>query len=79
MKVYSNQPKVALYVDGKLLEEKTGEKEYLFAVPMKSEQACHIQAVAGNLTDEMTIRNVVQPNIAYKLKKDKNRQKSNWV
>ena len=79
VKVYSNQPKVALYVDGKLLGEKTGEKEFLFTVPMKPEQACHIQAVAGNLTDEMTIRNVVQPNIAYKLKKDKNRQKSNWV
>ncbi len=35
VKVYSNQTKVALYANGKLLEEKTGNKVFEFRVPLK--------------------------------------------
>lgn len=77
IKVYSNQSKVALYHDGKLIDEKTGDKEFIFMVPMTIEKECHIKVVAGEYSDEMTIRNVVSANIAYKLEKVK--KKSNWV
>lgn len=77
IKVYSNQNKVALYHDGKLIDEKTGDKEFVFMVPMTIEKECHIKVVAGEYSDEMTIRNVVQANIAYQLEKVK--KKSNWV
>lgn len=76
VKVYSNQTKVALYANGKLLEEKTGNKFFEFRVPLNGE--VRLEAVSGQAKDTSTIRRVSQPNPDYKLKKSKGKSQ-NWV
>lgn len=76
VKVYSNQPKVALYVNGKLLEEKSGQKVFTFRVPLNG--TVKLKAVAGSCTDSTALRHVETPNPAYKLKKGKSTS-ANWV
>lgn len=74
IKVYSNQPEVSLYADGKLLETQTGKTVFRFSVPLTGEH--QIEAAAGNCRDEMTIRKVAEPDPDYAF-----RQKSavvNW-
>ena len=76
VKVYSNQPKVGLYVNGKLLEEKSGSKVFTFRVPLEGK--VKLKAVAGSCTDTAALRHVEAPNPAYKLKKGKSTS-ANWV
>lgn len=74
VKVYSNQSKVALYADGKLLEEREGRHVFTFRVPL--EGTVEIEARAGESRDEMVLRRVSTPNPAYQLVKTKSK---NWV
>ena len=67
IKVYSNQEKVALYVDGQLLEEKTGDKIFTFRVALGSDTK--VTAVAGQLQDEAVFSKTDKPVAAYKLSK----------
>ena len=76
VKVYSNQSTVALYVNGNKVGEQTGEHVFTFKVPLNGE--LHIQAVAGDRTDESVIRHVDTPNLEYKLHKTKSKS-ANWV
>ena len=76
VKVYSNQSTVALYVNGNKVGEQTGELVFTFKVPLNGE--LHIQAVAGDRTDESVIRHVDTPNPEYKLHKTKSKS-ANWV
>lgn len=76
IKVYSNQSTVALYVNGNKVGEQTGEHVFTFKVPLNGE--LHIQAVAGDRTDESVIRHVDTPNPEYKLHKTKSKS-ANWV
>ena len=76
VKVYSNQSTVALYVNGNKVGEQTGEHVFTFKVPLNDE--LHIQAVAGDRTDESVIRHVDTPNPEYKLHKTKSKS-ANWV
>ena len=76
VKVYSNQSKVALYANGKLIEEKSGGKVFTFQVPLEGE--VELKAVSGTLTDQCAIRRVEQPNPAYKLQ-GKSSNSANWV
>ena len=76
VKVYSNQSTVALYVNGNKVGEQTGEHVFAFKVPLNGE--LHIQAVAGDRTDESVIRHVDTPNPEYKLHKTKSKS-ANWV
>lgn len=76
VKVYSNQSKVALYANGKLIEEKSGGKVFTFQVPL--EGTVELKAVSGTLTDQCAIRRVEQPNPAYKLQ-GKSSNSANWV
>lgn len=76
VKVYSNQSTVALYVNGNKVGEQTGEHVFTFKVPLNGE--LHIQAVAGDRTDESVIRHVDTPNPEYKLLKTKSKS-ANWV
>ena len=76
VKVYSNQPRVALYADGKLAEEKTGDKVFEFKVPLSGQ--VELKAVAGEFTDLCAIRRVDTPNPAYKLQ-GKSSNSANWV
>lgn len=77
IKVYSNQKRVALYVDGKLFGEAEGEHVFRFMVPVRGTH--QIRAVAAEseetLWDEMEIVKADQPNPAYFLDAAKVR---NW-
>lgn len=63
IKVYSNQPKVSLYVDGMLLETKEGRRIFSFEVPLVAEHL--IRAEAGEASDTMCIRRVSEPDESY--------------
>ena len=76
VKVYSNQSTVALYVNGNKVGEQTGEHVFTFKVPLNGE--LHIQAVAGDRTDESVIRHVDTPHPEDKLHKTKSKS-ANWV
>ena len=76
VKVYTNQPRVSLFVNGVLKEEKTGNKVFEFQVPLSGET--HIKAEAGACTDQAVFQKVDRPNPAYKLVKGKS-SSANWV
>lgn len=63
IKVYSNQPTVALLVDGKPFASQTGDKIFRFRVPITAEH--RIAAVSGDLMDSITIRHAQKPNESY--------------
>ena len=63
IKVYSNQKNVTLYVDGKELESKNGDKVFCFSVPITGEH--EIKSVSGEFSDTMTICKVDTPNKDY--------------
>ena len=54
--VYSNQPEVALYVNGELLEKQRGKYFFYYNVPNTGETV--LTAKAGNVQDESRIRKV---------------------
>ena len=64
--VYSNQPEVELFVNGKSLGKKSGEWFFYFDVP--NEGVSTLEAVAGAYRDESTIRKVDTFNEDYRLK-----------
>ena len=66
--VYTNQPSVTLYINGKKAATQTGEKVFRFPITVSGEMK--IEAKAGALRDEISIRKVDKPNPAYKLGKD---------
>ena len=63
IKVYSNQPEVSLYVDGRLLASQTGKTVFRFRVPITGEHS--IEARAGAACAVMLVRKVTQPNQDY--------------
>lgn len=67
--VYSNQPEVELFVNGKSLGKKTAEDHFFyFDVPNAGES--ELVAVAGECRDESHIRKVDTFNEAYRMKED---------
>lgn len=76
VKVYSNQPQVSLYCDGKLVGTEQSNKIFTFQVPISGEH--HLEAVAGEQKDTSTVRKVDTPNPAYKLS-TKSSNSANWV
>ena len=68
IKVYSNQPSVALYVDGKLVEEQKGSRIFCFEVPISGVHT--VTAQAGECKDEITIKKVAEVNRDYLFVKD---------
>jgi beta-galactosidase len=65
IKVYSNLPEAALYVDGVLLDTKASNLVFIFRVPISGEHV--IKAVASGFSDEILIRKVKAANTAYQL------------
>ena len=63
IKVYSNQPRVKLYVDGALIGEQDGQTVFRFHVPLLGEHL--IQAEAGEASDVMCVRRVDAPDESY--------------
>ncbi len=65
--VYSNQPEVELFVNGKSLGKQTSEEHFFyFMVPNVGESV--LTAVAGDCKDESHIRKVAEFNENYRLK-----------
>lgn len=64
VKVYSNQPRVALYVDGKPFAEQEGEHIFRFRVPITGRHT--IEARAGEHTSSIQVRRVEEPNPDYR-------------
>ena len=75
IKVYSNCDSVALYQNGKLLEEKQGNHIFEFTAELERENMFEAKTKNG-CTDKMEIRLTDTPNPDYKLKKTKSK---NWV
>ena len=76
VKVYSNQPEVALYCDGKLVDKQVGEHVFTFRLPISGEHK--LEAEASGLKDTAAVRKVAEPNPAYKLSA-KSSNSANWV
>ena len=68
VKVYSNCNSVTLYANGKEVETQVGDKVFTFQIPLQGE--VKLEAVSGELHDEIVIRHVDKPNPSYKLQKD---------
>lgn len=63
VKVYSNLPKVSLYVDGSLFEEQEGSRVFVFRVPITGEHS--IECRGEGCSNVMLIRRVAEPNPEY--------------
>ena len=63
IKVYSNQQEVTLYVDGAEAATKTGDKIFIFDIPITGEHTIEVRS--GELYDQMTIRKVEEANESY--------------
>lgn len=66
IRVYSNQPTVALYLNGKLVEEKSESKVFVFTVSLK-DGFNTLMAVAGDVKDTMTLEKVAEEPSIYVL------------
>jgi beta-galactosidase len=76
VKVYSNQPEVSLYCDGKLVDTKKGSHVFTFNLSISGEH--QLEAVAGACKDSAVVRKVDTPNPSYKLS-SKSSNSANWV
>lgn len=75
VKVYSNQKKVALYHNGNLVEEKEGDKIFIFQVKLEKEN--NIEAKSKDISDSIFVRKVDEPNPDYILPVQQ--EISNWL
>ena len=67
VKVYSNQPSVALFVDGNEIGSMAGQTVFTFTVPITGEH--QIEAAAGECRDQIILRRTAEPNRAYLFRK----------
>ena len=67
IKVYSNQPEVALTVDGKLIGRQSGSRVFTWRIPLTGEHT--ILATAEGCMDQMKLHRVAEPNKAYMFRK----------
>ncbi|MDE6167738.1 MAG: glycoside hydrolase family 2 protein, partial [Acetatifactor sp.] len=63
VKVYSNQSHVVLTVDGKEFAQQSGDKIFVFEVPISAEHV--IEARSGDCHDSIRIRKTAEPNASY--------------
>lgn len=79
IRVYSNQPAVSLYLNGKLVEEKTADKVFVYTVALE-EGFNIVTAVAGSLKDSMTLEKVEKEPSIYVLPEVNERAEgvANW-
>ena len=78
VKVYSNLPKVTLFVDGVKAEAKEADKIFVFEVPINGEHSIEAAAevpdtmdgVTAKVTDSIRIRKVSEPNRFYILPRE---------
>ncbi len=79
IRVYSNQPRVALYLNGNLLEEKSAEKVFVFTVSLSEGQNI-VLAKAGDVKDSITLEKVEKEPAIYVLPEVNERAEgvANW-
>ncbi len=79
IRVYSNQPTVALYLNGKLVEEKSADKVFVFRAALEEGQNI-VTAVSGDLKDSMTLEKVEKEPAIYVLPEVNERAEgvANW-
>lgn len=79
IRVYSNQPTVSLYINGKLAEEKSADKVFVFQVALE-EGFNIVVAAAGDLKDSMTLEKVEKEPSIYVLPEVNERAEgvANW-
>ncbi len=79
IRVYSNQPSVALYLNGKLLEEKSADKVFVFRAALEEGQNI-VTVVSGDLKDSMTLEKVETEPAIYVLPEVNERAEgvANW-
>lgn len=79
IRVYSNQPSVALYLNGKLVEEKSADKVFVFQAALEDGQNI-VKAVSGDLTDSITLEKVEKEPSIYVLPEVNERAEgvANW-
>lgn len=80
IRVYSNQPLVALYRNGELIEVKAADKVFVFEAVALAEGFNTITAVAGELKDSMTLEKVEKEPDIYVLPEVSERAEgvANW-
>ena len=61
--VCTNQPKVSLYINDRLIGAKTGEHVFRFRISLHG--VMHIRAVSGSLEDEMELQQVEKEDSSY--------------
>lgn len=74
IKIYSNQPSVALYVDGIFVEEQKGSRLFEFEIPVSGSHK--VAAQAGEYRDEIIVKKVDEINKEYLFVKE--RDIVNW-
>lgn len=74
IRVYSNQPEVALYKDGELVERQQGDKVFVFRVDICGEHT--IEAKAGVYTSTIRVKKVDAPDPEYAM--DNRKNVTNW-
>lgn len=74
IKVYTNQQEVSLYQDGKLVERQSGNRVFVFQVPLSGEH--QIIAKSGSLTSSIQIKKTDVPNPKYILTQT---EINNWL
>lgn len=79
IKAYSNQPSVALYINGKLVEEKAADKVFAFDVALEDGLNI-VTAAAGDLIESMTLEKVEKEPSIYVLPEVNERAEgvANW-
>ncbi len=79
VRVYSNQTTVALYLNGKLVEEKSASKIFVFTVALTEGQNM-LLAVAGEVKDSITLEKVEKEPAIYTLPEVNERAEgvANW-
>jgi len=79
VRVYSNQPTVALYLNGSLVEEKSAEKVFVFTVALAEGQNV-LLAQAGDVKDSITLEKVEKEPAIYVLPEVNERAEgvANW-
>lgn len=79
VKVYTNQPELALYLNGELVEKKAAEKVNVFTVALAEGQNI-LLAVAGDVKDSITLEKVETEPAIYTLPEFNERREgvANW-
>lgn len=70
IKVYSNQPYIELYNNGKLIEKQEGKRIFTFKIDLEKEN--NLVAKSGELSDKSLIIKVRKKDKSYLVKKTKN-------